>query len=100
MQKKIAQFVPVIITSAPELTTGEKKVLQNKMEKKYEKFFLPKSFWFTVKDGAHVKVLDLLIEASSHLDPIFNRLRIFVLTFKSSNISCLIKNIFFLDFYI
>jgi len=43
LQKKIAQFVPVIITSATELTEGEKKVL------------------------------DLLIEASSHLDPIFNR---------------------------
>ena len=69
MQKKIAQFVPVIITSATELTKGEKKVKW----KKYVKLFLPKSFWFTVKDGAHVKVLDLLIEASSHLDPIFNR---------------------------
>jgi len=43
LQKKIDQFVPVIITSATELTEGEKKVL------------------------------DLLIEASSHLDPIFNR---------------------------
>ena len=41
MQKKIAQFVPVIITSATKLTTGEKKVLQNKMEKKYVKLFLP-----------------------------------------------------------
>ena len=26
LQKKIAQFVPVIITSATELTEGEKKV--------------------------------------------------------------------------
>merc|ERR1711971_169057 len=43
LRRKVAQFIPVAITSSTKLTNGEKKVL------------------------------DLLIEASSHLDPIFNR---------------------------
>jgi len=43
LQRKVEQFIPVIITSETKLTNGEKEVLE------------------------------LLIEASSHLDPIFNR---------------------------
>ena len=71
----MGQFIPVQISSSTKLSNGEKKVLQKKAVKD-KVLKIPRRYKcsYSVKDDANVtKVLELLIEASSHLDPIFNR---------------------------
>ena len=72
----MGQFIPVQISSSTKLSNGEKKVLLQKKAVKDKVLKIPRQYIcnYSVKDDANVnKVLALLIEASSHLDPIFNR---------------------------